>query len=124
MSRTKFAAAAVAVAFAGLSLAGCKPLGPATTPAPTTTTQAPTGPASTFKDGTYEVGVDIKAGKYKTPGLGDGKSCYISENTGSGSDAQIDQNDFFTGPGIVTVAADKVVKASGGCTWTLETPAS
>jgi hypothetical protein len=38
----------------------------------------PAGPATQFGDGTYQVGVDVAAGRYKTPGPTDDlfKNCY------------------------------------------------
>jgi hypothetical protein len=86
-----------------------------------TTEAAPAGPLTTFSDGTYEVGTDIVAGKYKTPGPGSTDildSCYMEVGDGSGSLGGIDQNDNLTGPGVVTLKKGKVFKVSGGCTWT------
>jgi hypothetical protein len=86
-----------------------------------TTEAAPAGPLTTFSDGVYEVGTDIVAGKYKTPGPGSTDildSCYMEVGDGSGSLGGIDQNDNLTGPGVVTVKKGKVFKVSGGCTWT------
>jgi hypothetical protein len=81
---------------------------------------APAGPLTTFSDGTYEVGTDIAAGKYKTPGPGSTDildSCYMEVGDGSGSISGIAQNDNLTGPGVVSLKKGKVFKVSGGCTW-------
>lgn len=82
---------------------------------------APAGPLTTFSDGTYEVGTDIAAGKYKTPGPGSTDimdSCYMEVSDGSGSLSGISQNDNLTGPGVVTLKKGKTFKVTGDCTWT------
>jgi hypothetical protein len=100
----------------------------ATTP-PVTTPPAPTTPvvpppawegATSFGDGLYQVGRDIPAGLFRTPGDGDG--CYWARlSSNAGSLASIIANDFFTGPSSVTVAAtDAFVSFSSGCVWTLD----
>lgn len=75
-----------------------------------------------MKEGVYQVGVDIPAGRYKTtgapPGLVD--SCYwarMRDDTGD-FDSLI-ANDIVNGPGSVTVKEGEFVKLSGGCIWTL-----
>jgi hypothetical protein len=97
------------------------PAAPAYTPPAPAPTPVQAGPLTSFDDGVYEVGVDIEAGKYKTPGPATTDildSCYMEVGDGSGSLQGIDQNDNLTGPGVVTLKAGKVFKVSGGCTWT------
>lgn len=82
---------------------------------------APTGPATTFSDGVYEVGADIEAGRYKTTGP-DGSgfidSCYWERAKDDSSEfSAIISNDNIGGPGSITVKAGEFVKASGGCVW-------
>lgn len=91
---------------------------PATQAAPA----QPTGPATTFSDGTYEVGPDIEPGRYKTPGSGGTSiwdSCYWERaKDDSGELGSIIANDNITGPGSITVKEGEFVKATGGCVWT------
>lgn len=75
-------------------------------------TPAATGPATSVGDGTYEVGTDLVAGKYRTPGDADGGmgcSYHVPDSTIFG---------YSKGPGIFTVKAGQTVTLSGGCTWT------
>jgi hypothetical protein len=84
---------------------------------------APAGPLTQFSAGTFEVGTDIKAGKYKTTGpdkSGSWPSCYWARNKdSSGSFESIIANDNIEGPGTVTVNAGEVFQASGSCVWQL-----
>lgn len=94
---------------------------PVAPPAPVAAPE-PAGPATTVSDGTYEVGPDMVAGRYKTPGP-DGSSaldmCYWSRNKNdSGEFGSIIANDIVKGPGSVTVKNGEFVEFSGGCTWT------
>lgn len=67
---------------------------------------------NTFGDGTYEVGVDIQPGKYKSPG---GNGCYWARLDRV---QQIIDNDLSDGPTVVTVQkTDGYLKLSN-CTWT------
>lgn len=82
----------------------------------------PSGPAATFSDGTYEVGVDVEPGRYKTTGP-DGSgfidSCYWARNSNdSGEFSAIIANDNISGPGSITVKSGEFVELSGGCVWT------
>jgi hypothetical protein len=66
-----------------------------------------------ISDGVYEVGRDIPAGTYRTPG---GSDCYYAIlNTTSSSD--IADNNNSTGPMIATLNPGKYFELSGGCTW-------
>ncbi|TCC32332.1 hypothetical protein [Kribbella sindirgiensis] len=90
-----------------------------TKPAPPakTVTAAPPEAAVTFEgDGTYEVGVDIKPGKYKTAG-GDG--CYWArlKSLDGGFDAII-ANNLSDGPQTVTIKkTDKGFETSNCAAW-------
>jgi len=83
---------------------------------------APAGPATTFRDGVYEVGVDIEAGRYRTDGPDPSSyfpSCYYARLANdSGNFDAIKANNNIQGPGSVTLSAGEFVEASGGCTWT------
>jgi hypothetical protein len=62
---------------------------------------------TSFSDGTYEVGVDIAPGRYKTPGHG---ICYWERaKSDSGEPRSILANDV-DGPAIVTVKAGEFFK--------------
>ncbi|GAA1388049.1 hypothetical protein GCM10009613_24840 [Pseudonocardia kongjuensis] len=85
-----------------------------------TSTSGTSGPATSASDGTYEVGVDVEEGRYKTTGPEPGaRSCYqarLSDDTGDSS--SIIANDLSDGPTSVTVKAGEFIKFNGGCTWT------
>lgn len=94
----------------------------------TSTTAAPApvqaaGPLSEFGKGTYEVGADIKPGKYKTAGPTHDdymKMCYWSRNKNSSGDfGSIIANGTPQGPGVLTVNKGEVLEVSGTCTWKL-----
>jgi len=79
----------------------------------------PVGQATRIGDGTYEVGVDMAAGRYKTTGDGSIGLCYWERaKDDSGDLGSIISNDLFRGPGSVTVKNGEFAKLSGGCTWT------
>lgn len=83
---------------------------------PAATVAAPAGPVTSFDDGTYEVGVDIAPGKYKTPGS---EFCYwgrLRHNDGSLGD--IINNDLGAGPKTVTVKAGEYFDTKNCGTWT------
>lgn len=84
--------------------------------------QAPAGPATQAGDGTYQVGTDIAAGQYKTPGPDKTAvipSCYWSRlKDDSGEFSAIIANNVVQGPGSVTVKKGEYLELSGGCTWT------
>lgn len=80
----------------------------------------PAGPVTSASDGTYEVGVDLEAGRYKTTGPVPGaRSCYQARlSDDSGDSSSILSNDLTDGPSSVTVADGEFIKFNGGCTWT------
>jgi hypothetical protein len=92
---------------------------PAEVPAPA----AATGPRAEFGSGTYEVSIDIKAGKYKTSGPDTSSlvpSCYWARNKdSSGSFNSIIANGNIEGPGTVTVKKGELFEVSGSCIWKL-----
>lgn len=118
----------------GIGIAGTKstsstqatiPTVAAAVPAAKTNPQAvpakPAGPATQIGDGTYQVGVDMAAGRYKTPGPTDDlfHNCYWERNRDdSGQFGSIIANGNTQGPGSVTVKAGEFFQTSGGCTWT------
>jgi len=80
----------------------------------------PAGPATSFGDGTYEVGVDVVAGRYKTQGPTDDlfKNCYWQRTKDdSGQFRSIIANGNTQGPGSVTIKAGEFFQTSGGCNW-------
>lgn len=85
---------------------------------------APTGPVTSFSDGTYEVGVDVEAGKYKTTGPSEPgdmwTGCYYARLSGTdGELGSILANENFEGQNTVTIkASDVAFEASGDCVWT------
>lgn len=72
-------------------------------------------------DGTWEVGVDIKAGKYKTAGPAPSafENCYWErQKTLEGGFDAILSNDNLSGPGVVVIKkTDKGFKTSGCQPW-------
>ncbi len=95
-----------------LSVTVTKPAPPAKT-----VTAAPPEAAATFEgDGTYEVGVDIKPGKYKSTG---GEGCYWArlKNLDGGFEAII-ANNLSDGPQTVTIKkTDKGFETSNCAAW-------
>jgi len=74
-----------------------------------------------ISDGTYEVGVDVEPGKYKTPGGSD--SCYWARlRANDGASGDIIDNSLAVGPQTVTINAGEYFETRGCGTWTL-TPA-
>lgn len=82
----------------------------------------PAGPAREMTGGVYQVGVDVQAGRYKTPGppaddlVG---LCYwarLKDDTGDFE--SIISNGNVQGPGSVTVKKGEFVELTGACTWT------
>lgn len=73
-------------------------------------------PKPAFSDGMYEVGVDIRAGRYRTNG--GGEFCYW-ERDGDlrGGLESIIANDNITGGAIVQLDRGEFFKVSGGCDW-------
>lgn len=70
---------------------------------------------NSFSDGTYEVGVDIQPGKYKSPG---GDSCYWARLAKDQED--ILDNDLTDGPTTFTVKPTDGFVELSRCTWTLQ----
>jgi hypothetical protein len=79
---------------------------------------APAGPQTTFSEGTYLVGEDIKAGTYKTTGGSDGCYWARSKNDSGEADAII-ANDLGGGPSRVTVKKGEIFETNSCDDWTL-----
>jgi hypothetical protein len=83
---------------------------------------APTGPVTSFSDGTYVVDTDIVAGTYHTTGPasnGSGLCYWEREKDTSGNFDSIIANDLGHGPTTVTISSsDGAFKTSGCNTWT------
>lgn len=79
------------------------------------------GPTS-FGDGLYQVGRDIPAGLFRTPGSATGEFCYYARLSANDGDLDsIIANNLFQGPSSVTVTpTDAFVSFSSGCVWTLD----
>lgn len=89
--------------------------------APAEAPAEPAGPATTMSSGTYQVGVDVQAGQYKTAGpeASDSLGCYWARlRDDSGNLDSIITNQNLTGPGSVTINDGEFVELSGDCTWT------
>lgn len=70
------------------------------TPLPTAT-PTPSGPLTTFGNGTWRVGIDIEPGTYRSTGNAD---CYWVRLSGfGGSGEEIIANGLETGPAVVTI---------------------
>jgi hypothetical protein len=94
-----------------------------TTEAPTTTVPPSTtrpGPRTSFGPGTYQVGVDIAPGTYRTAGPSGSTSCYwarLRDLSGGGNN--IIANDLQQGPTVAAIAASDAAFTTAGCqTWT------
>ncbi|WP_154814591.1 hypothetical protein [Actinophytocola xinjiangensis] len=91
--------------------------------APANESAAPAGPATTITSGMYEVGVDVQAGQYKTPGPPEDDiigACYWARHKDdSGAMESILANGNLEGPGSVTINAGEFFEATGECTWTM-----
>jgi hypothetical protein len=92
--------------------------------APTGTTQ-PTqaaGPATTMGSGVYQVGVDVQAGRYKTPGPPEGDvlgMCSWTRNKDdSGETESTISGGMLQGPGSVTINEGEFIELIGSCEWT------
>jgi hypothetical protein len=94
----------------------------ATTTAAVPASAPPVGAATSVRDGTYEVGKDIAAGRYKTAGPPTNatiRNCrWQSAKDDSGELRSIISSGDTQGPGSVTVKAGEFFQTSGGCTWT------
>jgi hypothetical protein len=76
------------------------------------------GAGSSFGDGTYVVGTDIKPGIYKTSGGGDGACGWTRLSNLSGGFEAIIANGIASGPTTVEVlSGDKAFQLEGGCSW-------
>lgn len=69
---------------------------------------------NSFGTGTYEVGVDIQPGRYRSPG---GESCYWARLAEDQSD--IIDNNLSSGPSVFTVVESDGFVELNRCTWTL-----
>jgi hypothetical protein len=86
-----------------------------------TTAAAPTGPVTSFADGTYEIGTgagQVPPGKYKTTAA---DHCYwerLKGLSGSFGDVIANGNLDAGAPAIVAIGkSDVAFKTEGGCTW-------
>lgn len=79
---------------------------------------APVGPLTTFGNGTYEVGTEVEAGKYRSPGVQDSIAplCYWDLTDSSGSIK--DQGVTPEGPSRATLTKGLLFKSSGCQDWT------
>jgi hypothetical protein len=90
---------------------------PIDTPASTPT---PAGPATTAGNGTHHVGVDIKAGRYKTEANGGYCGWFRMKDDSGDVHSIIASDSVDNGPMYTTVNDGEFAKFSGGCTWTLQ----
>jgi hypothetical protein len=93
---------------------------PSATTAPAASVAAPPAVSATFGEGTYEVGVEIAPGQYKSAGASDSAFMFSSWSTKDGSGKLLD---FGTANGateqqIVTLKQGQVFDSSGCKAWT------
>jgi hypothetical protein len=87
-----------------------------TAPAEAPPTQA--GPATTMGDGTYQVGVDVQPGQYKTAGPERDLPCYWARlKDDSGAFESIIANGNPNGPSSVTINQGEFIELNGDCSW-------
>ena len=82
--------------------------------------QAAAGPLTEFGDGTWEIGVDIVPGKYKSAGPDNGGVCFAqTEKEGNDALGDIAKQDVSQGPMTFTIPAKgvKIFKTNGCQTW-------
>ncbi|HEY0447843.1 hypothetical protein [Actinophytocola sp.] len=82
----------------------------------TVTASPATGPLSEFRDGLFEVGVDVQPGTYRTDGP-DGSNaggCYWSRTDATGN---VIDNGVVNQPGTVSIAKGERVDTAGCLTW-------
>lgn len=89
------------------------------------TSAAPVPQVLGYDEGVYEVGSDIKPGKYKSPGpSSDGpfSGCYYARlKTGDGSSGDIIANNSTKGQSVVTIKpTDGVFETNGCLPWELQ----
>lgn len=94
---------------------------PAIAPAVPATLVIP-GPKVTVGEGKYQVGVDVVAGRYKTPGpIADDAlpMCTWSRNKDdSGSVESVIAGNVTQGPAVVTIRSGEFFELHGSCVWT------
>lgn len=90
-------------------------------PTPPVAPPLPIGPVTTFDQGTFVVGQDIKPGTYKTAGATPGWMRYCYWARLSGTDGTLDSiiaSDGGQGPATVTISSgDAAFKTTGCQTW-------
>ena len=80
--------------------------------------QQPAGPATTMGNGTYQVGVDVQPGQYKTSGPKGNLPCYWARRKDdSGSFDAIVANGNPEGPTSLTINQGEFLELSGDCDW-------
>lgn len=82
----------------------------------------PGGPASSFGDGTYEVGVDVRPGRYRNAGdTYDGAAPCVAYTTREPNDINtFVKGSTTSGPGILTVDRGLYLTVQGCQEWTRE----
>lgn len=87
-------------------------------PEPTTSEVAEAKKNPAWNDGMYQVGDDIKPGRYRTTNV-DNNMCYYARLSGdSGELGDIISNNLADGPMSVTVnRTDAFIEFNGGCEW-------
>ena len=120
--RGRFTARTPATAARAHAPANAIPPGGARQPAPAPLPAPPTGPLTSFEDGTYRVGTaarEVSAGRYRSAGPTEGMPCYwarTKDSTGK-VDAIIAQG-YPDGPTTVTIKhSDRAFVTSGCARW-------
>ena len=86
-----------------------------TVEAPPPTAAGPSGPLTTFGEGTWEVGVDIAPGKYKTSGSTSSGCYYARLKQNDGSLGDIIDNNIQDGPMTVVIKSNDGYFETSGC---------
>lgn len=99
---------------AGATVSGAKVTAAPTAPAPA---EAPSGPATSFGDGTWVVGEDIVPGTYKSTGARPGfiELCSVTTHAGAAGDGDVIKWETANAgePVLINVTKAKSVKATG-----------
>lgn len=89
---------------------------PVTVTPTSSSTPAPSAPATEFADGTFKVGFDVAAGRYRTPGPAvAGAGCVWSRTRPGGA---ILARGTALGPIVVTLRAGDLMTSTGCKPWT------
>ncbi|MDQ2884393.1 MAG: hypothetical protein M3Y48_25485, partial [Actinomycetota bacterium] len=78
----------------------------------------PTGPLTSFGDGTYQVGTaagEVPAGTYRTLGSTEGMPCYWARTKATTDTSTIIASGYAPGPATVTIKSSDGAFVTSGC---------